>query len=307
MLYKMGEKKIYVRKTFLGNCRRLLEKIVPQTTDLYKWLYLNAVRFSSKKRNERKKYLSFKYHTVDGCNLNCSGCSTFSPLVDNSFVDAKSFENDIKHITKLGYVEKMELIGGEALLHPNILELIEISRKYIEKGELSLVTNGILLLKKDEKFWESCRKNKIGIKITPYPIKLDIDKILEFAEKYDVNLGYYYGGSKIHFCKYPLNMDGRGDMNKNFNRCDSSCCATLRDGKMYICCRTYSVKFFNEYYGQEFKVLEKDYKDIYAVKDADELLDFMCKATPFCRYCDLDKSKFGIPWGITKKEIGEWI
>jgi len=300
-------KKKYTYKTFYGYCRYLIDKTIPKTSFLYKWLYLNGIEIHSKVRNKRKECLSFKYHTVDGCNLNCIGCSTCSPLVNNSFVDIESFESDIKQITMLGRVEMMELIGGEVLLHPNIIELLEISRKYIEKGDLAIVTNGILLPKQDEEFWKCCKQNRIAIKITPYPIKLDTEKITEMAKRYEIDLSYYSGVEKVFFCKCPLNIEGRGNIIKNFKRCESSWCETLRDGKMYGCYRAYCIKFFNEYYKQDFKTAEKDYKDIYKVKDVDELLDFMCKPIPFCRYCDIDNTEFRIPWKISRKEISEWM
>lgn len=292
---------------FWGSCRRLIEKVVPETSCLYKWLYLNGAKFHSKRRNRRKERLSFKYHTVDSCNLDCIGCSTFSPLIKDSFVDINSFENDIKRVAELGSVEKMELIGGEVLLHPKVKELIEISRKYIETGRVVLVTNGVLLFKQNDDFWKSCERNKIIIEITPYPIKMDYNKIKEIAGKYGIELNYYYKGKKTFFMKIPLKSERKKGIVKSFNRCMSSNCATLRDGKMYSCYRPYCIKFFNKYFNQNFEITEKDYKDIYKVKDKNELLDFLCKPLPFCRYCDLDNMKFGIPWGISKKEISEWM
>ena len=300
-------KKKTIHKSFLGNCRRIIEKFIPETSYLYKWLYLNMTVVNSRKRNKRKESLVFKYHTVDGCNLNCIGCSTFSQLVNNSFVELSSFERDIKRIVSLGNVEKMEFIGGEALLHPNILELFKIAREYIKTGKLVLVTNGVLLSKQDINFWEVCKKNRIEIAVTPYPIKLDYDRIGEMTEKYEVSFRHYHIGKKDLFVKTPMNINGRANMSKSFKKCLSSDCATLRDGKMYPCYRPYCVKFFNEYFGQDFKVSERDYKDIYKVKDIDELLDFVCKPPPFCRYCDLDKMDFGIPWRQTKREISEWM
>lgn len=294
-------------ESFWGTCRRVMEFVLPETSFLYKFFYLNAVKFHSKKRNKRKENLILKYHTVDSCNLNCSGCSTFSPLIENSFVDKNSFENDIKQITILGNVENLEFIGGEALLHPNILDLFDIARKYIQSGNLVLVSNGILLLKQDTLFWESCKKNKIKIYITPYPIKLDYEKITDIAEKYEIDLNYYYSGTKSFFVKTPLNIEGRANVIKSFEKCMSSNCATLRDGKLYSCYRPYCIRFFNEHYNKNFKVTENDYKDIYAVKDVNELLDFMCKAPPFCRYCYMQEMEFGIPWSVSKKDISEWM
>ena len=37
---------------------------------------------------------SLEYHIVDHCNLNCAGCSHFSPLAEHWFVDPEAFERD---------------------------------------------------------------------------------------------------------------------------------------------------------------------------------------------------------------------
>jgi hypothetical protein len=87
----------------------------------------------------------------------------------------------------------------------------------------------------------------------------------------------------------------------------SSDCATLRDGKLYGCYKPYCVKFLNDCFKQDFKLVEKDFKDIYNVKDMDELLDFEHNPIPFCRYCDVSNIKSGIVWKASKKDINEWV
>ena len=303
----MKRKKLYNINYFFGTFKRLIEKVIPVTSSLYRLLYLNAFRLQSKSRNKRRKNFSFQVHIVDSCNLNCVGCSTFAPLCNNSFIDVSSFERDIKRIAMLGQIENMVLIGGEPLLHPNIIDIIKISREYVKTGELLILTNGVLLLKQSLEFWESCKANRIKIGVTPYPIKLDYEQIIETTEKYSIDLKYYNVGEKGFFVKIPLNIERKSNIVKTFNKCSSSPCVTLRDGKMYSCYRPSLVSFFNSCFGQDFKVSEKDYIDVHSATSKDEILDFVCKPTPFCRYCDVDNMKFGIPWGISKKEIGEWV
>jgi hypothetical protein len=38
----------------------------------------------------------------------------------------------------------------------------------------------------------------------------------------------------------------------------------------------------------------------------DEILDFLCKPAPFCKYCNIRKQN-KIEWGISKKERKEWV
>jgi MoaA/NifB/PqqE/SkfB family radical SAM enzyme len=288
----------------------MVERVLPRTSFIYKLIYLGIVRIQAGKRNGRKEELCFQVGVVDSCNLNCIGCVNFSPLhKSQKLMDISSFEKDIKRIGELtnGVVKSIMLMGGEPLLHPKLTEFFEIARKYIRIGEIGITTNGILLLKQDANFWESCKTNRIKIEMTPYPIKLDYERIIEIAEKYSVVLEYVVVGSRSYFNKTPMNIEGNYNINKNFKKCFNSDCAALRDGKIYTCSRPSYISSFNEYFGQDFKVSEKDYIDIYAVSSKEEILDFMCKPLPFCRYCNVNGMDFGVKWEMSKKEIGEWI
>ena len=45
---------------------------------------------------------SLEYHITDHCNLNCAGCSHFSPLAKPWFVDPDTFEEEWKEVAKCG-------------------------------------------------------------------------------------------------------------------------------------------------------------------------------------------------------------
>jgi len=305
-------KRIADRKSskFWGIFKKIVLKVVPVSSYVYKKMHLKAVELTSSRRNTKKNKLSFDVSVVDSCNLNCVGCVAFSPLCKDVYIDVSSFEKDIKRIGELanGEVGYISLSGGEVLQHPKLIEILDITRKYLKKGDLSIITNGILLDKQSDMFWNTCRKNNVKIYITPYPIKLNIDKIIELAKEYLISVEWFSVGERDHFRKLPLNIKGDGDVSKNFRRCNNSnTCVVLRDGKIYPCGSPAVIKYFNEYFDQHFKVRDKDYIDIYTTNDIDEILDFVCKPIPFCRYCDIDNMKFGIAWRVSKKDIKEWI
>ena len=130
----------------------------------------------------------FCVHIVEHCNLKCQSCDHFAPLAEKEFADINVFENDFARLSELlnAKVNRIGLMGGEALLHPQLNDFLYVARKYFPKTKLQLVTNGILLLKQTEDFWKTCKKNDIIITITKYPIKLDFDKIRELAKQHDV-------------------------------------------------------------------------------------------------------------------------
>jgi MoaA/NifB/PqqE/SkfB family radical SAM enzyme len=150
----MTKKKIPVRKYFGRHLKYAIRTLVHKLPSLYKFIFLNHAKISSKKRNSRKEKLAFQMCIMEGCNLNCAGCNIFAPLREKKFLDINSFEKDIKRLAELtdGIVEGMSFQSGEPLLHPNLTEFFDIARKYIREGEIAIITNGILLLEQDISF-----------------------------------------------------------------------------------------------------------------------------------------------------------
>ena len=120
--------------------------------------------------------LDFQVHLTFHCNLKCKGCSHFSSLAEKRHLDIKIFEKDLQRLSRLGkkHIRKIDLLGGEPLLHPEINVLMKIARKYFPKTQIVLLTNGILLPAMPNDFWKTCKKNKIIVIISYYPIEIDI-------------------------------------------------------------------------------------------------------------------------------------
>lgn len=256
------------------------------------------------------KTFPVEIHVAEHCNLNCKGCNHFSCLAGEEFLDTAVFERDLKRLSEISknYFE-IKLLGGEPLLHPRITEFFDIARKYFPSTPVQLTTNGILLLNMNEEFWQNCNKNKIIISISQYPVKLNKKEIKNAAKKHKVK--YFYNGTATEnrMCKLPLDLSGSQDMKKSHQKCAISwgCCVTLSKGKIFTCCIAAHIRFFNEYFRQNLTVTEKDYIDIYKINSKNEIIDFLEKPFPFCRYCKTKETKFAQMWGITKKEITEWI
>jgi len=109
-------------------------------------------------------------HLTTHCNLRCKGCSQFSPIADISFAKVSDHERDMKQLSILfSNIETIRLIGGEPLLHPEIEQFLNITRKYFVNSNICIATNGSLLQNMSESFWEACRINNIKINWTVYP------------------------------------------------------------------------------------------------------------------------------------------
>jgi SynChlorMet cassette radical SAM/SPASM protein ScmF len=85
------------------------------------------------------------FHLTEGCNLACRHCwvaPSFDPAGDRSpSLPVALFETAIREAVPLG-LRGVKLTGGEPLLHPRFLRLLEIVRR--ESLRLVVETNGLL-------------------------------------------------------------------------------------------------------------------------------------------------------------------
>lgn len=90
------------------------------------------------------------------CNLRCKDCNSFTPYHKNPRnFDTQLLKQDIDKIFEIfsdSPLERLDYVGGEPLLHPDLVELIE----YAMNGHggkafqsLHLVTNGVLPIPED--------------------------------------------------------------------------------------------------------------------------------------------------------------
>ena len=120
-------------------------------------------------------YLSqVEFHLVDHCNLNCAHCDHFTPLAKEYFADIEDIVNDFKKLKKIfDNIGKIYIVGGEPLLHPDLLKIFNPLRTLYPKSEIIIITNGILLDKQKDEFWEKLKEYDIALSMTHYPLNID--------------------------------------------------------------------------------------------------------------------------------------
>ena len=290
--------------TFVKDVPLLLRTYIsPQIfQDIYQLIIIRGKKIT--------KSFPIEVHVTEHCNLNCKGCNHFSSLAKEEYLDPSVFENDFRRLSQLSKkFFTIKILGGEPLLHPNLIVFFDIARKYFPSTSIQLTTNGILLTGQPEIFWQSCKKNNIIISISQYPIKLDKKKIRQIARFHRVKLVFTGSNADERMCKLPLDLSGSQDIKRSWRKCAISwgCCVTIREGKIFTCCIAAHIRFFNQYFNQNLVISDNDYVDIYKVKNREEIIDFLQNPFPFCRYCKTMETKFAQQWGISKKEIKEWI
>lgn len=256
--------------------------------------------------------LSFSVHLCDHCNLNCAWCNNFAPLAKEKYTDLHIFERDFNRLSELfnGEAYGIRLTGGEPLLNPDAAQYAVIARKYFPMARISFITNGLLIQKQTNDFWELCRKNDIIIDMTRYPIEYDYDK----AEKYIIEQGckfdYQNGRDTVKSMRketFSSNYTSKNPAIHNFLRCyKPNNCIQLVDGTL-TCTTIACAHHFIDYFKPDIHTCERDYINIYEAKTADEILTFLAKPFPFCQYCDIDHYVDGLPWKQSQKDIHEYM
>ena len=133
----------------------------------------------SGKRLFDRKPLQCSLYLTDKCNLDCSYCTEY----DNSKPHPKleDLKLWIRKIRDLGTM-RIALVGGEPLLHPDVVEIVRYCR---ELGfATSLTTNGFLLTRKLLKELEEAGLQVSQISVDRMTPECDHEEIVQddFAE-----------------------------------------------------------------------------------------------------------------------------
>lgn len=262
--------------------------------------------------------LRIEYHLLDKCNLNCKACSHFCSLVEEE--ETKSLETiskDFKRIHELtnygdnAYVEMITIMGGEPLIYPYVSEAMTIIRSLFKYVPITLLTNGIRLDKMNEDFWASIIKNDITIEISLYPINFNYTKIFNILNYREVRWKTYTfmrDNKRLFDGKWLKN-----EHDPNYKELHYSCrwrlnCTHLVDGKLHLCAMIAYFKHFDKAFdGQHnISVVESDSIDLDNINSWEELQSERNKVPHFCGYCNGLDLNFE-EWGITKKDINEWM
>lgn len=284
-------------------------------------LNLNLFSNLQKIKKTIKKYFIFKKLTfhfcvyiTEHCNLNCQMCNTFAPIAEEAFYNPDDYKVDCQNLSKLfkKKTHKIIIMGGEPLLHPQIISFLILTRQNFpyKKTQIELLTNGILLSKMPNDFWDSCKKYNITLALTKYPINVDYTSIEKKASSYGINIKYHKGFAQEierKSYKYKLDETGQQDMN-NAYECVSGSVSVLKYGKLYKCPICASINNFNKYFNKNLKRVDSDFINISKNHSCNDIFMFLYKPSPFCKHCVITKNTENkvIDWAISKKDIKEW-
>lgn len=244
-------------------------------------------------------------HLTDHCNLNCRGCGHYSPLSPPRFADLDAFRRDVGRLGELfDSVDAIHLLGGEPLLHPDVLGFAKVSRSTFPDAAIRLVTNGVVLPRMSKTFWDTMAALNVRVDVTRYPVRIDERTIRALAR---------YHGAEVRFTELrdrfftiPLLRSGDADPARSFSACKGLFdCAMLRDGQVFGCPVTALSPLFAEQFGWPEPPSIEDAFDIHAPVTGVDLLEFLSQPVPRCRFCDGEAVRW-FDWGTSRRLAEEW-
>lgn len=249
---------------------------------------------------------TIQFDITDRCNLNCALCSHFSPLVkEENKYSVKQFEKDVWRLRELTEcIEDIALWGGEALLHPQLDQMIDIVREAFPKSGIAVGTNGILIPSISDKILDAVKRNNCTIKISGYPPTMNMVEKIEERLK-EKKIGYKVTPVDRFFKRYELL--GKYEIAERHSHCGSKVCHVVKNGTYSSCYFPYGAEVFNKYFGDMFDVNSSIF-DLY-----DKTMDMMSftqkvkGALDVCRFCgDIEMHSWRTV-GSDKADISSWV
>lgn len=102
---------------------------------------------------QKVRMFGVEYNLTEHCNLSCYQCDHASPLMPKKFALLADFERDIRAFAEAAHAEEFRLVGGEPLLHPQLLDFIKVARESGVGDKIKIYTNGQLLHTMADEFW----------------------------------------------------------------------------------------------------------------------------------------------------------
>ncbi len=101
-----------------------------------------------------------------GCNLVCRSCTHASPVLrPKDIADPTTTERDLARLARCYRARRVKLLGGEPLLHPDLVGLAGAVRGSGITDNLTVVTNGVLLPRQGAAFWAAV--DEVWVSIYP--------------------------------------------------------------------------------------------------------------------------------------------
>jgi cyclic pyranopterin phosphate synthase len=185
----------------------------------------------------RVRTRSLESHIVDHCNLRCAACCSLSPHLPKWEVDPAALAEELRLARPALAPTWLKLVGGEPLLHSRLMECIAVAKAADIAEIVSLTTNGFLLPRQPDEFWEALDAMTISLYPQPALPRGTIDHIMARAEQFKVRLNWKKQDSFVQMDRDEPCAD-EAENAAIWDKCWlRHRCHMIREGHFYACTR----------------------------------------------------------------------
>ena len=249
---------------------------------------------------------SLEYEIVERCNLNCKRCNHFSNIFnDGKITDYETFCKDIDFVRQNVYnIKHFKLLGGEPLMHPDLARFIEYSRQSFPNSPISIITNGLLVLKMSDELINTIKKCNVTIEISLYPpLRENFHQFIGFLMFCGIQHKIFrYGDEFGSF----LNLNGDSNQKWAMMQCYAQVCPAIKNGKIFRCTTVMNVDVFNRKYNTNLPPSYLNINELPQNGVGEILANYLTDPIEMCRFCDKFKN---FPWEQTKNDakMEDWV
>jgi len=203
-------------------------------------------------------------------------------------------------------------MGGEPLLHPRVAEVVRMTRAFLPGERVSLCTNGLLLRRMRDDFWDTLAACDVALIMSVYPIKLDYQELAEFARGEGVRVLLarditHTADGKEAFMRLALDPEGGCDPGESFVSCPfGGHYMQLARGALWPCQVAAHHDAFAKRFGFNMHASSDDALLLDSIGSVSQIETFRRRPHPMCRHCDNDALTV-MPWGRSKLSADEWL
>jgi len=233
---------------------------------------------------------------VRHCNNSCACCNHASAFTDKYTMSKEVLKRDLEMLKPVLHTGFLCLQGGEPLLHPDLLGMMDLIHESGVADVCGILTNGRRFPQLPEEFWVKVRDLGFELRCSVYgnlPQETR-DYAQRKAEQYGLN---YRPGEIRAFFK----VLGNYPKGESFYGCPWTTCHTVHEGHFYICP-------LSAFWPEQFMNLPPTI-DGYALATLTEdgLNTFINRKTPLesCKKCTGAQAP-SVPWHEVSTEK-EWM
>jgi organic radical activating enzyme len=250
-----------------------------------------------------------EYNLTDHCNLSCYDCDHASPLLPPRFAALGDFVRDLEALAVAFHSKEVRLIGGEPLLHPDLLQFLKEARRIGIADSVVVYTNGVLLHEVPDEFWTLIDR----LHISAYPgvrRRLDEKACARVCAAHGVEFSIDHI-DHFHKALVARRNDDPRLVEAVYRSCEAANgCLTVHEGRFYKCSAAPIVKPWLALHNVAFDNREADGVMLHDNENLpDDLRRYLASPAPLaaCMHC-LGTSGSPSPHRqLNRRGCGKWL